>query len=156
MESRCRDEPFAHEFRRAHDVRRIDRLVGAREHEALDTILGRRLNDVLNPENVGLNRFERRSLTDVNMFVSGCMKQDIHSAGFAKQRRQIADIAQDEAYVAMGEVTLFEKHQRTLIVVEPGERSDFEGLNELMDQLSPDGSARPRYHDALAAQVAMD
>ena len=50
-----RDQSLAHELRCAHYIRWIDRFIGAGEYQPFDAVFNRRMDHVLNAQNVSLN-----------------------------------------------------------------------------------------------------
>ena len=81
------------------------------------------------------------------------MKQHLDVSGLASNRGKIADIGEQEVGVVAPAVAFFEERQLALVVVDAGERFDFEIFQELARQLLADGAAHAGDHDAFAAQI---
>jgi hypothetical protein len=81
------------------------------------------------------------------------VKQHLDVSGLARDRGKITDIGEQEVGGVARAVALLEERKLALVVVDSGQRFDFELFQELARQLLADRAAYAGDHDALAAQI---
>jgi len=89
------DELLAQQLRRPHRVRGVDRLVAAGEHDSVDAGVDGCVDDVLETDDVGLYRFERVVLTDVDVFHPGGVDDHVDVLHRARQTLSLPNVPEE-------------------------------------------------------------
>ena len=68
------DNLFPYRFGHAHGIDRISRLIGGKEHNALDPVLYRCRDHIIGADYIGTHRLHREELTGRHLFQCRCME----------------------------------------------------------------------------------